>query len=247
MINKLELTRQQICDILGVAKSGLKTIENKNQLSTRLEQKGYEFINKVKVGRNAFYIIAKKNEDMELYTSICENIFNTKLYKEFGEYFMYRTYNTKEPLTRKFISEKSGVCANTVRRWDEIMVNMEILGKDGYYYIAREKLDEDKYKYRLTCKEEYNSYCKSSRLVAKRNEIKEKYIANKISLDEYTELVSAISAHWSVMEDKFVYRVSKYYLKEDKELYEDIKKLAFTTYLSQEENSKYIVTFKETI
>ena len=49
------------------------------------------------------------------------------------------------------------------------------------------------------------------------------------------------------MEDKFVYRVSKYYLKEDKELYEDIKKLAFTTYLSQEENGKYIVTFKETI
>ena len=59
MTNKLDLTRQQICDILGVAKSGLKTIENKNQLSTRLEQKGYEFIDKIKVGRNAFYIVTK--------------------------------------------------------------------------------------------------------------------------------------------------------------------------------------------
>lgn len=57
-VNTNELkTTQDICNILGVSKRGLKTIEQRQQLSQRLEKLGYRLVEKSKMGRNNYYKI----------------------------------------------------------------------------------------------------------------------------------------------------------------------------------------------
>lgn len=76
MKNELELTRQQICDILGVTKSSLKKIENKGQLHKRLKEKGYDLVSKEKRGRNNYYVleeISLEEKQEAIKNSLCES------------------------------------------------------------------------------------------------------------------------------------------------------------------------------
>ena len=75
-------TKQEICDILGVNKETLKKIEQKGQLSDRPKLKGYEFISNSKKGRNCEYTIVSYDENIKLYTDICDNLFETKSYSK---------------------------------------------------------------------------------------------------------------------------------------------------------------------
>ena len=114
-----------------------------------------------------------------------------------------------------------------------------ILGKDGWYYLKRTRDKEtNNFKWELTCREEFESYRRSSRLVKKISEVKNVYIENKIDLDTYTELIRSIEGHSCVLEEKAIYKVSKFYLKQDKELYEEIKSLIYKTYISEEKDFK---------
>ena len=75
-------------------------------------------------------------------------------------------------------------------------------------------------------------------MVKKISEVKNLYIENKIDLDTYTELIRSIEGHSCVLEEKAIYKVSKFYLKQDKELYEEIKSLIYKTYISEEKDFK---------
>lgn len=245
MENVIEFSKQDVCSLLGVNKETLKKVEQKKQLYDRLYKKGYILRDKIKKGRQVFYMLQLYNEDKLQYTLICENNFNTKEYKAFGDYFLYRTYNLEEPITKKFLSKICGVCEETIRKWDGLMIDNKILGKDGFYYVRKTILNKEnkEYKYELTCEEEFLSYQRSSRFVKKIEDIKRQYINGQIDLEVYTELIRVIQDHCSIMEEKSVYKVSKYYLKQDKELYEEIKALIYKTYISEDNN--YIIEFKK--
>ena len=53
----IEMTKQQICNELGITKNNLRVIEQRGQLYDRLINKGYKLIEKEKVGRNVIYKI----------------------------------------------------------------------------------------------------------------------------------------------------------------------------------------------
>ena len=74
-----------------------------------------EQFQKLKHGRKVYYKIARVNADLDLYTSICNNIFNTREYENFACYFCYRMMNTNEPITRKFLSEMSWASQKTIK------------------------------------------------------------------------------------------------------------------------------------
>ena len=57
MKQKIKLTRYELMEILGVKNEGLKTIEKNNKLQERLQDKGYEFVEKIKEGRSNYYIV----------------------------------------------------------------------------------------------------------------------------------------------------------------------------------------------
>ena len=239
MENIIEFTRQDICDLLGVTKDTLKKIEQKSQLYDRLYKRGWILTEKIKRGRNSIYLLRQSNENKLQYSLICENNFNTKEYESFGKYFLYRTYNLDQPITRNILAKLCEVCVETIRKWDGLMVENNILGKDGWYYLKRTRDKEtNNFKWELTCREEFESYRRSSRLVKKISEVKNLYIENKIDLDTYTELIRSIEGHSCVLEEKAIYKVSKFYLKQDKELYEEIKSLIYKTYISEEKHFK---------
>lgn len=239
MENIIEFTRQDICDLLGVTKDTLKKIEQKSQLYDRLYKRGWILAGKTKRGRNSIYLLQQSNENKLQYSLICENNFNTKEYESFGKYFLYRIYNLDQPITRNILAKLCEVCVETIRKWDGLMVENNILGKDGWYYLKRIRDKEtNNFKWELTCKEEFESYRRSSRLVKKISEVKNLYIENKIDLDTYTELIRSIEGHSCVLEEKAIYKVSKFYLKQDKELYEEIKSLIYKTYISEEKDFK---------
>lgn len=63
----MKLSKQQLMDILNVKKEGLKTMERKQQLYIRLEEKGYKLINKIKEGRQVYYIVDKTEKVINLH------------------------------------------------------------------------------------------------------------------------------------------------------------------------------------
>lgn len=63
----MKLSKQQLMDILGVKKAGLKSIENRQQLKERLKEKGYEFKDKIKEGRKIYYIAEQTERVINLH------------------------------------------------------------------------------------------------------------------------------------------------------------------------------------
>ena len=243
----IELTSSNICEILGVTKQALKNIENRKQLKDRLKDKGYEFISKDKIGRSNFYKVKKINNYALVYSSICENLFGTRLYEEFSEYFLYRMLNTNEPLTKEYLSELSNVSRKTIGKWDDKMVENNMLIKDGKWYVAVDYTEENGKKistYRITDKYEYESYLKNSKIAKSKANAKLKYIRGDINLDEYTLIIEGIARAESFLSEKFVYSISKFKIPTKKKLIDDIYDLIYDL-RGGIDDDKYIIRFKD--
>ena len=148
----------------------------------------------------------------------------------FSDYFMYRIMNTEKPITKEMLSKWCKVNRKTIRRWDSKMELNNILSKDGYFYIAMEFDKDKKPTYRITCKDEYSSYIKCSRFANKKQEIAQKYKKDEIDYDTMQMLMDSVTTYAQTIENKFVYRVSKFQLKENNKLCVDVCNLIKDTY-----------------
>jgi len=236
----MTVTKQELMGILGVKSDTLKQIEKRKTLEKRLDEKGYVLINKTKEGRNNIYEIDKINDSKELLNNITNFMFGTNNDYSFGDYFMYRLININKPITKEMLSKWCKVNRKTITRWDEKMLMNNILSKDGYFYIAMEFDNDKKPTYRITCKEEYSSYIKCSRFANKKQEIAQKYKKDEIDYDTMQMLMDSVTAYAQTIEDKFVYRVSKFQLQKENQLFKDIYKLITDTYESKKFNEYYI-------
>jgi len=235
-----KINKKQLMDILGVKDRALTVIEQRNTLESRLDEKGYKLINKTKEGRSNTYEIEKINDSKKLLNDISKIMFGTKNDYSFGDYFMYRLFNINKPITKEMLSKWCKVNRKTITRWDEKMLMNNILSKDGYFYIAMEFDNDKKPTYRITCKEEYSSYIKCSRFANKKQEIAQKYKKDEIDYDTMQMLMDSVTAYAQTIEDKFVYRVSKFQLQKENQLFKDIYKLITDTYESKKFNEYYI-------
>jgi len=224
------ITKQQLMDILGVKSDTLKQIEKRKTLEKRLNEKGYVLINKTKDGRNNIYEIEQLNNSKELLNNITNYMFGTNNDFAFSDYFMYRIMNTEKPITKEMLSKWCKVNRKTIRRWDSKMELNNILSKDGYFYIAMEFDKDKKPTYRITCKDEYSSYIKCSRFANKKQEIAQKYKKDEIDYDTMQMLMDSVTTYAQTIENKFVYRVSKFQLKENNKLCVDVCNLIKDTY-----------------
>jgi hypothetical protein len=134
-MEQIKLTRTELMGILNVKTSAMKKIEREDKLETRLSDKGYKFIEKKKEGTKSFYIVEKQSDTKEIYSNTCEYVFNVKDGK-FAEYFLRRTLNTHRPISKEELSKEVGIGINTVTRWDDKMLELGIITKDGYFYLA---------------------------------------------------------------------------------------------------------------
>ena len=236
----IKINKKQLMEILGVKDRALTIIEQRNTLESRLGEKGYIFISKIKEGRSNIYEVDKINDSKKLLNDITNFMFGTKNDYSFGDYFMYRLMNLNKPITKEMLSKWCKVNRKTITRWDEKMILNNILAKDGYYYIAMEFDNDKKPTYRITCRDEYSSYIKCSRFAKKKQEIAQKYKKDEIDYDTMQMLMDSVTAYAQTIEDKFVYRVSKFQLKKNNQLFKDIYKLITDTYESKTFNEYYI-------
>ena len=158
----MKANRRELLNILGVKNSGLKTIENKKQLNKRLKDLGYKLIDKVKEGRQVFYILEQMEENKELHNKLIKHAYNTNKIEEFSDFFMMRTEGIKKELklTNKDISEAIGISNKTICKWNKTLLDKEIISQDGFYYFVIENIDGN-ISSRQTTKEEYSSYWKN--------------------------------------------------------------------------------------
>ncbi|MBD7909734.1 hypothetical protein [Clostridium cibarium] len=241
----MKINRKELMTILGVKTDAMKKIVRLGQLEERLENKGYKLISNKKEGRTTMYEIELLNDSKEILSNICQYMFGTKKVEEFSEYFLYRVMNLDKPLTKEFIAKKVGVYRDTISRWDEYMLQNNILSKDGYFYVAIDYIQDKKElatpEHSLTCIDEYESYNNCIHQIKRFAEMKKKYIDGENVFEECIRRVSAymygqIKEYRSIAESKFVYKMKKYDKKYGCKLYKDIFKLIKENYPEKQLN-----------
>lgn len=233
----MELDKNELSILLGISTRTLKLIEHDNKLKDRLIEKGYKLINKVNKGRGgkSHYIIEKLNDNKITYTDICDNVINTKNYDGFGKYFNTRRYNEKNPITKGEIGEYCETSQRTISRWDHKMIELDMLSKDGFFYICCDYESEEIPIYYETTKEDYNNYMKNSKASKRTAEIIDKYNNKEINVDEFRYQMKIIEECDKAINGRIIYKISKYQLNEDSDLFklleECIKDLYGTKHL----------------
>lgn len=223
--NIFTVERETILEILGVKNDTLKQIIRKKQLETRLKEKGYLLIETFKQGRKTFYKIEEVSLDKFKLNNAMECIFNTtKDEDKHTDYIMYRCANIYKPLSKKHLSEKLEVNENTIRKWDNHMIENNLLSKNGFYYLSMD-FKEDGFEYRLTDEYEYKTFVLNNLILKERSKAKEEYKNGTISDTRFDTIMAGTTKELEANYGKIVYKVSKYTLGKDRDLTKIIIKL----------------------
>ena len=253
----MKINRKQLMEILGVKNSALKQIIRKNQLSKRLNEKGYELLKEYKEGRKTTYEIKEINNSKNIYNGICREMFRTKKEQEFAEYFFTRILNTKTPVTKELISDKVNVNKNTITKWDNKMLENGILElpndefKDlNYFYVAcdfkinKETLKQER-QYRLTDVKEYKELLKINKSIKMKKDVLEKFKAGKLTCEETNLLLDGITYNQIAKSQRIIYRVNKFSLVKNNELTKAIVGLIKELYINEKDINKYYISFTD--
>ena len=223
--NIFTVERETILEILGVKNTALKHIIARKQLEDRLKEKGYLLLETFKKGRKTIYKIEEVSLDKFKLNNAMECIFNTtKDEDKHTDYIMYRCANLYKPLSKKHLAKKLGVNEKTIRKWDNNMLYNNLLAKDGYFYLSMD-FKEDGFDYRLTDKNEYNSFIHNNAILKVRQKAKEKYKSDEMSDEEFEVVMNGTTKQLEANYGKVVYKVSKYTLGKDSDLTKIILKL----------------------
>ena len=231
--NILTVERCTILEILGVTNNTLKQIIRKKQLTERLREKGYILLETFKEGRKTLYRLKEfegLSQNKFQLNNAMECIFNTtKDENKHTDYIIYRYANINRPLSKKHLSEKLGVNEKTIGKWDNHMVEYNLLAKDGYFYVAMD-FNENGFEYRLTNKDEYKSFTLNNLYIKEREKAYEEYDNNKISKVRLDMIIVSTTEQIKANYGKIVYKVSKYTVGKDKDIAKLILKLIKEVY-----------------
>lgn len=215
-------------EILGIKKDALIKIEQRQQLHLRLQEKGYKLLDKIKEGRKVYYILEQENELKEVYNNMVKYVYGTDKEKEFSTYFALRTilnnwnicYNIAE------IAERSSVSTKTIRKWDNTLIDKDIIARDGYFYFCITNDIENKiYKVEPSNINEYKSFWRNKAYIGAFKNLQDKYYKGELTLLELQLASADIGAIRQVIDKKYYYRVKKFKTHKDNELYNDTIKL----------------------
>ncbi len=232
---KMRVDKECLCELLNIKIRTLKKIESEDKLSDRLNVVGYNLIEKVKNGRKVYYILEEK--EVDLYTEygamINEVYCSNDKDDSFTKYFPMRNLaNDVLPISEKDLARYCNVNINTIRKWNNRLIELNILVKDDYYYIC---IDYEKNEIYQADKEAYNSYWKNIRISTVHKKLEEKFLNNEISFLDAMEISQNIGAVRSAIEKRYYYRIKKYKTNSNNTIYiktmDIIKMLYYDTYI----------------
>lgn len=226
----MEYSRKQLYELLNVKESTLKDIIKRKQLDKRLNDIGYKIFNQFKRGRNVFYDLEIINNSKKQYIDICKYVFKTRKYMEFADYFLFRIANINNPVPKQELSDKIGINKNVLTRWDKLMCDNNILEKDGFYYMAIEYNDGDIVGLREADKEEYTAYVKNSSTEKQVRTLAAQFKHDEIDERTFIHEVNRLNSEIKNSNDKYMYKISKYLIKDKNKLYKDILELIINSF-----------------
>lgn len=215
----MKADRNKLKDILGINLNTLKQIERRNNLDKRLNKIGYKLISKCKFKNKYIYDIRSIKDHQEL-NKVIKQSYNTNRADKFVTYFNIRTL--EEPNTIREIANKSNVAEKTVIKWDNTLQDKRIISKDGYYYF---RLLKDTREVQQCSIGEYKSFWKNKAYLNAFYRLQSKYISGEITLTELQLASGEIAVIISTIANKYYFKIKKYKVNEDNELYIDTKRL----------------------
>lgn len=220
--------KRQLCrEILGIKERGLEKIERSDELKDRLYQKGYNLIRRFKEGRSVKYELELFDENKEIYSNLVEYYYGVDKEYEFTKYYTHRTHEIF-PLTKTDIGRKVNVGVNTISRWDDILVEKNIISKDGYFYFY---IDKESGEISQCGKEEYNTFWQNISHIKALKSLEMKYISGVIDLNELRVASDGIDDVISAIAKRHYFRGKKYKVNKDNPMHTDTWNLIKSVYL----------------
>lgn len=231
-MEELKVDKQGLCEILGIKPETLKKIVKAKTLEVKLMNKGYKLIKTTKEGRKVFYTLILENEDMMVYNNLLKYTFGTtKKKEEFAKYYKTRTvandYMGKEvevevsgvkfPIdikvaTMEDFAKLSSVSRETIRKWDNKLIELGIMSKDGYWYFC---IDNKKGEIYQCEQEEYNIFWYNTGICEALAILSGRFERGEISREELVVACAGVGNYVGAVEGKFYYRVKKFRTNRD--------------------------------
>ena len=209
----MKYNKEQICEILGVAKVTLRNIETSHSLEERLSRKGYILLGKEKKGRNVYYNLAQESKEKEIYNNATEEVFKTKREEQFATYFLLRT-KENAPIGKKDIAEQVGLSSKTISTFDKEMIKLNIIEEDGYYYFAL----EEGVPHQCT-QAEYKKYWSNIYSISSYKTLHKMFEDGEITLNELKLAIEGKKELQKQTDTKYCYRIKKHKTNKENELY----------------------------
>lgn len=234
----MKVKKEELAEILCVKIVTIRSLESRNQLKEKLREKGYLLLGKQKDGRSFIYDVKLLSPNKESLNNCISGIFNSSNEEKISEYILYRNMNLSKPLTKKYISKLCDVSEKTIRNWDDIMVKNNLLAKDGFFYIAMDFHKDEKATYRITDKNEYSSFIKNNFIIKERDKKMEQWKNNEIDNITFQIYMDGSTDSLRANYNKIVYKVSKFNIGKNTELFKLILDLIKKVY-KFDENDYY--------
>lgn len=226
----MRATRQELADILKISVETIKRLTRQDKLKERLEDKGYKLNLITKEGRNNYYDIELINKSKEDFSNMCKETFRTENQEGFANYFIERTENTDNIVSKKEIANKAKVCLNTVNKWDKIMINNNLIAKDGYAYFKIERNPLGEREVSQCSRKEYSEFWHSKAMLKVYKQLEDEYNSGKIDTQELIQLSMEKALMLDIIRDTFYYKINRYRLGENQELYIEVRDLIYDVF-----------------
>lgn len=206
----ITFTREELRELLEVTETNLKNFIKRNQLESKIEEKGYKLVTTCKVGRSTCYELVPTDERNEEKTlADYQREWKIRKKAEHEEYITDRISNEKglkssRTSILKGNNKLKSVKYDTAKKWDEKLEQSNIIKKDGYVYFIC--YDDGR---REECtRHEYNAYWADNGWV--KRTIENEYLAlrkNLITKYQYDEKVFELQQY---MDKKYGFIIRKY-------------------------------------
>lgn len=212
---------QQLAALLGAKKNCIKVWKCKGILDDKLKENGYTLEKEYREGHKLYYELNDTTPINE------ESLFNKQVFNVehpyFKHYYIERTQTAKgvkdtninDIVFQKDLANITGCSRNTIKRWDNILQDLEILSVDGYLYI---RIMKDKLY--ISNRDEYIHYCKQVNIAKnKHTTIMFAYRRDEIDKDTMESAHQEYKDTLLQFADNYVRKISIYKLNKNNPLH----------------------------
>ena len=208
---------KQLATLLNTKPTCIKVYKSNGILENKLKESGYSIVKEFKEGRINYYVL---NNNIEVNDELLFNkqVFNVQ-HPNFKHYYMERTSTSKgkdiitinDVVFNKDLATMTGCDSHTIKRWDDILQELQIISVDGYLYV---RIQKDKIT--RSTREEYKIYHKELHYAKSiHSSMMFAYRKDKISKEEMERVHSEYLERVQEFANNYVARIKVYKL--DKE------------------------------